>query len=368
MIKINYYLLIIKKNSMKSINKINNNWILQFKKPLIISGPCSAETYDQVIKTAKILKKNSIQIFRAGIWKPRTKPGNFEGIGEIGLKWLQKVKKETGMIVATEVANATHVKYAIEYDVDILWLGARSTVNPFTVQEIAESLKNTDKIILIKNPINPDFDLWIGAIERLLAQGVENIGVIHRGFSPYNGAPYRNIATWKVALYFRKIFPNIPILFDPSHVCGHKKGLLAFVQQALNYAYDGLMIESHNDPDSAWSDAKQQITPDSLLEFLKCLEHKHKNTKQKLDVLRLQINELDHNLIYLLSERFKLSNIIGKIKNKYNLPIMQNNKWEQIINKFKPYLFKLDISLFFSKKLLNSIHEESVNIQNKVMS
>lgn len=306
---------------MQSINKINNDWLLRFKKPLIISGPCSAETYDQVIETARSLRKNSIQIFRAGIWKPRTKPGNFEGIGEIGLKWLQKVKEETGMMIATEVANATHAKYAIKYNIDILWIGARSTVNPFTVQEIAESLKDTDKIILIKNPINTDFDLWIGAIDRFIAQGIKNVGVIHRGFYPYNNAPFRNIPNWKIILYFREKIPNIPIFFDPSHICGQRKGLLTLSQNALNCGYNGLMIETHCNPNSAWSDAKQQITPNSLLEKIKCLEFRNKISKQKLDILRLQLSEIDNNIIYLLSEKFKLSNIISKLKKKYNLPL-----------------------------------------------
>lgn len=352
---------------MQYFNKINNNWILRFKKPLIISGPCSAENYYQVLETAKRLSKYSIQIFRAGIWKPRTKPGSFEGIGEIGLKWLQKIKEETGMMVATEVANATHVKYALKYNIDVMWIGARSTVNPFTVQEIAESLKDTNKIILIKNPINPDFDLWIGAIERLIAQGIKNIGVIHRGFSPYNTASYRNIPTWKVVLYFRKILPNIPILFDPSHICGQRKGLLTLAQQALNCKHNGLMIETHYSPNNALSDAKQQITPESLLEYLKCLEFKNKKSRQKLDVIRLQIDELDNQILYLLSERFKLSNIIGKLKKKCNLSFVQNNRCEQMINKLKPYLNRLDISSDIYKILLKSIHKESFDIQNKTM-
>lgn len=348
---------------MQTLDKINKDWILCFKQPLIISGPCSAETQEQVLETAHRLNKSLIQIFRAGIWKPRTKPGSFEGIGEIGLKWLQKVKEETGMLIATEVANATHVKHAIAYNIDILWIGARSTVNPFTVQEIAESLKNTDKIILIKNPINPDFDLWIGAIERLIAQGIKNIGVIHRGFSSYKNAPYRNIPMWNMALDFIKKYPNIPILCDPSHICGKKQGLYKIAQQSLNCGYNGLIVETHCKPDEAWSDAKQQITPEKLLEILKHIEYIKKKSRQKLDVLRLQIDEQDHNILSLLSERFKLSNDIGKLKNKYHLPIIQNNRWEQMINELKPYVKKLSISEDFYNILLNSIHKESVNIQ-----
>lgn len=320
---------------MQIFDKINNDWILQFKKPLIISGPCSAETQEQILETAIKLSKASIQVFRAGIWKPRTKPGTFEGIGKIGLKWLQKVKEETGMLLATEIANATHVKYALEHNIDFLWIGARSTVNPFSVQEIAESLKDTDKIILIKNPIHPEFDLLRGAIERLIKQGIKNIGVIHRGFSAYKNSPYRNVPNWRMTLDFRLRFPNIPILFDPSHICGQRKGISKIAQQALFCEYNGLMIETHCKPDEAWSDAKQQITPERLLEILKSLEFRKKNTRQKLEVLLLQIDEKDRHIISLLSERFKLSTIFGKLKINYNLPIVQHNRWEQIIDELK---------------------------------
>jgi chorismate mutase len=350
---------------MQTIYKIKNDWILQFKKPLIISGPCSAETQEQVLETALKLRKASIQIFRAGIWKPRTRPGSFEGIGEIGLKWLQKVKEETGMMVATEVANATHVKYAIAYNIDILWIGARSTVNPFTVQEIAESLKDTKKIILIKNPIHPDFDLWIGAIERLLAQGIKNIGVIHRGFYSYKNAPYRNIPNWNMALDFIIRFPNIPILCDPSHICGQRKSISNIVQQALCCEFNGIMVETHCSPERAWSDAKQQITPEKLVEILKSIEFIKKNPRQNLEILRIQIDEKDYHILSLLSDRFKLANIIGKLKKKYDLPIVQHNRWKQILKKLKPYVKNLEISEDFFYILLNSIHKESVNFQSK---
>lgn len=352
---------------MKTIDKINNNWIQRFSRPLIISGPCSAETQDQVLETAYRLNKASIQIFRSGIWKPRTKPGHFEGIGETGLKWLQKVKEETGMMVASEVANATHVKYALAYNIDILWIGARSTVNPFSVQEIAESLKDTDKIILIKNPIHPELDIWIGAIERLIAQGIKNIGIIHRGFSAYKKDPYRNTPNWSLALDFRKRFPNIPILCDPSHICGQRKDLFKVAQQALIFEFNGLMIETHCSPDNAWSDAKQQITPENLLELLKCIELINKNIRQKLDVLRHQIDEIDHHILSFLSERFKLSNIIGKLKKNYHLPIIQLNRWKQMIDEFKPYVKKLYISEDIFEILLEHIHKESVKIQNRAM-
>lgn len=322
-------------NIMQTFDKINNDWILQFKKPLIISGPCSAETEEQILETAIKLSKASIQVFRAGIWKPRTKPGTFEGIGEKGFKWLQKVKEETGMLLATEVANATHVNSALKHNIDFLWIGARSTVNPFFVQEIAESLKDTDKIILIKNPIHPEFDLLKGAIERLLAQGIKKIGIIHRGFSAYKNSHYRNVPNWKMALDFRLRFPNIPILFDPSHICGQRKGISNIAQQAIFCEYNGLMIETHCKPDEAWSDSKQQITPERLLEILKSLEFRKKNTRQKLEVLLLQIDEQDRHIISLFSDRFKLSTIFGKLKINDNLPIVQHNRWEQIIDELK---------------------------------
>ncbi len=320
---------------MQTIDKISNDWILQFKKPLIISGPCSAETQDQVLKTASKLSKASIQVFRAGIWKPRTRPGTFEGIGEIGLKWLQKVKEETGMLTAIEVANATHVKDALSYNIDLLWIGARSTVNPFSVQEIAEALKDTDKIILIKNPIHPEFELLKGAIERLSAQKIKKIGVIHRGFSAYKDSNYRNIPNWRMALDFIIRFPNMPILFDPSHICGQRAGISKIAQQALNYEFTGLMVETHCNPDEAWSDAKQQITPDKLFEILKSLEYRKKNPKQKLEVLRLQIDEKENHILSLLSERIKLSTIIDKLKKNYNLPIVHHNRLDQIIDELK---------------------------------
>lgn len=350
---------------MQTFDKINNDWIRQFDIPLLISGPCSAETQNQVIETATRLSQASIQIFRAGIWKPRTKPGHFEGIGEKGLKWLQKVKEETGMFVATEVANATHVKYAIAYNIDILWIGARSTVNPFTLQEIAESLKKTDKIILIKNPIHPDIDLWVGAIERLIAQGIKNIGVIHRGFSTYKTNKYRNLPYWKVALDLIKILPNIPILFDPSHISGKRKGIYSIAQQAIFCEYSGLMVETHCNPDEALSDANQQITPEKFLEMLKCLELLNKNPRQKLDVLLLQIFEFNYNILYLLSEIFKLSNIIGKLKNNCHFPIIQHNLWKQMIDELKPNVKKLYLSDNFSEKLFQFIYKEYVNIQNR---
>ena len=245
-----------------NLQNLENNWIKEFSNPLIIAGPCSAESESQMLETAKRIKESNadVPIFRAGIWKPRTKPNGFEGVGVIGLNWLKKVKEEYGFKTATEVANAHHVAAALEADVDILWIGARSTVNPFTVQEIAEALKGTDKPVLVKNPVNPDLALWIGALERLLGQNVKNLGVLHRGFSTYQKTKYRNIPNWQIALDFKNQFPNIPMLVDPSHICGNRTGLAGIAQEALNVGYEGMMIETHCTPDEAWSDAAQQIT------------------------------------------------------------------------------------------------------------
>ena len=252
------------------LKNIENTWLDQYAKPLVIAGPCSAESELQMLETAERMQKSGAQIpiFRAGIWKPRTKPNGFEGVGVIGLNWLKKVKEEFGFQTATEAANAHHVAAALEADVDVLWIGARSTVNPFTVQEIAEALQGTDKTVLVKNPVNPDLALWIGAVERLVAKDIKNIGVIHRGFSTYHKTRYRNVPNWQIALDFKNQHPNIPMLVDPSHICGNRTMLASVTQEALNVGYDGLIIETHSNPDAAWSDAAQQITPETLAKLL----------------------------------------------------------------------------------------------------
>ena len=316
--------------------------------------------------------KSYIQVFRAGIWKPRTKPGSFEGIGEIGLQWLKKVKRETGMLTATEIANATHVKAALSYDIDILWIGARSTVNPFTMQEIAESLKNTEKIILVKNPIHPDFDLWVGALERLATQGVKKIGVIHRGFSTYKKSPYRNQPCWQIALDFKDKYPNIPILCDPSHICGEREGIEIVAQQAFNFRYNGLMVETHRNPNEAWSDAKQQITPERLLEILKSIELCKENNTQdikfqnKLSSLRTRIDELDYNILALLAQRLQLVRDIGILKKSNNIAIFQPKRWEKITEKLEIFGQNLGLSEKFIENFLKMIHQESISTQNQI--
>ena len=251
------------------ITAANSNWLTQMNltHPLVIAGPCSAETEAQVLQIARELKNSDVSIFRAGIWKPRTRPGGFEGVGAIGLKWLQKAKAETGLLMAVEVANAAHVKLALEHDIDVLWIGARTTVNPFAVQEIADALQNTDKIVLVKNPVNPDLSLWIGGVERLYGAGIKNLGVIHRGFSVYEKTKYRNNPEWQVAIDLQNRFPLLPLICDPSHITGRRDMIQEVSQQALDLNYDGLIIETHNDPDNAWSDAAQQVTPDRLKEI-----------------------------------------------------------------------------------------------------
>ena len=250
------------------------SWLDDFKlnHPLVIAGPCSAETEDQVLKIAHDLKNTDVSIYRAGIWKPRTRPGMFEGVGAIGLKWLDKVKKETGLLTATEVANASHVKLALEYDIDVLWIGARSTVSPFIVQEIADALKDTDKIVLVKNPVNPDLSLWLGGLERLYSSNIKKLGVIHRGFSTYEKSKYRNNPEWQLPIELQNRFPDIPLICDPSHIAGRRDILQDISQTALDLNFDGLMIETHIDPDNAWSDAAQQITPEVLVQMMEDLK------------------------------------------------------------------------------------------------
>ena len=350
----------------------NNNWINQFEKPLIIGGPCSAESEKQMMTIAEEIDKDYVKVFRAGIWKPRTKPNCFEGVGAIGLNWLKKVKDEYGMMIATEIANANHAKLALEYDVDVLWIGARSTVNPFTVQEIAEALRDTDKIVLVKNPVNPDLDLWIGALERLAGQGIKNLGAIHRGFSTYKKTKYRNNPQWQIALDFKNKLPNIPMICDPSHICGNREGLFDVSQQAFNFEYDGLMIETHCNPDEAWSDAAQQITPARLKEILVDLELRQSDDpdaiyKTGIDNLRHQIDELDSSILDTIAQRMKVANAIGNLKKEHNVAVFQPERWKQIQENAVKAGASLGLSEDFIDKLLQALHQESVAQQNNIM-
>ena len=339
-----------------------NAWVGQFEKPLVIAGPCSAESEKQMLEIAENLDKNDVPVFRAGIWKPRTKPNSFEGVGAIGLKWLKKVKEEFGFITATEVATSNHVKLAVENDVDWLWIGARSTANPFTVQEIAETLKGTDKTVLVKNPVNPDLELWIGAIERLQSQNIQKIGAIHRGFSTYKKTKYRNNPQWQIALDFMDKMPEIPMICDPSHICGNREGIFDVAQQAFNFEYSGLMIETHNNPDQAWSDAKQQITPESLLEILKKLELRKSNDEDavyhsQLNLLRNEIDETDQSILEMLAQRMSVSLKIGELKKEHNVAIYQPERWKLIRDNAIEQGKKLGLSEEFIDKFIKSIHQ-----------
>ena len=355
------------------LNSLQNLWKNKYKNPIIIAGPCSAESEIQMMETAERIKNSGLEIpiFRAGIWKPRTKPNGFEGVGVIGLGWLKKVKETYGFETATEVANAHHVEAALKADVDILWIGARSTVNPFTIQEIAEALEGTEKIILVKNPVNPDLALWIGAFERLLAKNITNLGGIHRGFSTYQKTNYRNTPKWQIALDLKNQFPNIPLFIDPSHICGRRDTLAEVTQNAINLNYDGVMIESHCDPDEAWSDAKQQITPEVLAELISNLKIRNAHSDHLEDQLlqnRSIISDLDHQLIELLSERMKISEKIGAYKKTHNISVFQPERWKKITEYTMQKANDNNISTHFIEKLFKAIHEESVELQNGIMN
>ena len=356
---------------LKYLKKLENNWVQDIPSPLIIAGPCSAESESQMLDTAKRIKESTdaVSIFRAGIWKPRTKPNGFEGVGVIGLNWLKKVKEEYGFKTATEVANAHHVAAALQADVDILWIGARSTVNPFTVQEIAEALKGTDKPVLVKNPVNPDLALWIGALERLLGQDVKNLGVIHRGFSTYQKTKYRNIPNWQIALDFKQQFPNIPMLVDPSHICGNRTGLAGIAQEALNVGYEGMIIETHCNPDEAWSDASQQITPEVLSDLIANLQIRNSDISAFDDEMgrhRTLISDLDFQLIEILAHRMKISEKIGTLKKENNIAIFQPERWKIITEYAAQKADETGMSPDFIEKVFKAIHEESIEIQNNI--
>ena len=341
--------------------------------PLVIAGPCSAETEDQVLKIAHELKDTAVSYYRAGIWKPRTRPGKFEGVGAIGLKWLQKVKEETGLKTATEVANKAHVDLALEYDVDLLWIGARSTVSPFIIQEIADALEGTDKIVLVKNPVNPDLSLWLGAVERLHTANIKKLGVIHRGFSTYEKTKYRNIPEWQLAIELQTKFPDLPIINDPSHITGKRDMIFDVSQTALDLNFDGLMIETHHDPDNAWSDAAQQVTPQRLVQIMKDLRIRKETDEEaeynsKLSNLRAQIDVLDNQLIDLLGKRMKVSDGIGELKKQKNVAVLQSNRWNAILGNMILEGEQRGLSEEFILKMFKAIHQESINHQEKIIN
>lgn len=355
-------------------NKKLRNWLDDFDldHPLVIAGPCSAETESQVLGIAHELKNSDVSIFRAGIWKPRTRPGNFEGVGSIGLKWLQKVKKETGLLVTTEVANANHVKIALDHDIDVLWIGARSTVSPFIVQEIADALKNTDKIVLLKNPVNPDLSLWYGGIERLYTANIKKLGVIHRGFSTYSKTKFRNNPEWQIPIELQNKFPDLPLICDPSHICGRRDIIKQTSQKALDLNFDGLMIETHNDPDNAWSDAAQQITPKTLINLMKDLVIRKESLEEKsfineLENLRIKIDNADSQILDIIGNRMKVSEEIGKIKKNQNVAILQSARWNDILEKMISDGKEKGLSEDFILKIFKAIHQESINHQEKIL-
>ena len=345
----------------------------QLNHPLVIAGPCSAETEDQVLKIAHELKNSDVSIFRAGIWKPRTRPGGFEGVGEIGLKWLQKAKAETGLLMATEVATAAHVKLALEHDIDVLWIGARTTVNPFAVQEIADALQGTDKIVLLKNPVNPDLSLWIGGLERLYNANIKKLGVIHRGFSTYEKTKYRNNPEWQIAIDLQNRFPDLPLICDPSHITGRRDMIQEVSQQALDLNYDGLIIETHIDPDNAWSDAAQQVTPATLKQMfinlrVRKVTDDESEYNQKMAKLRMQIDEFDGKLLEILGNRMKVADKIGLLKKEKNVAILQNQRWNEILGKMILEGEEKGLSNEFVMQLFKAIHQESISHQEKVIN
>ena len=341
--------------------------------PLVIGGPCSAETEDQVLKIAHELKTTDVSIYRAGIWKPRTRPGMFEGVGAIGLKWLEKVKKETGLLIATEVANASHVKLALQHDIDVLWIGARSTVSPFIVQEIADALRDTNKIVLVKNPVNPDLSLWLGGIERLYSANIKNLGVIHRGFSTYEKTKYRNNPEWQLPIELQNRFPDLPLICDPSHIAGRRDILQDISQTALDLNFDGLMIETHINPDKAWSDAAQQITPKVLVKMMGDLKmrkvtNEEIDYKNSLNTLRTQIDVIDHGLLDTLGKRMKVAIEIGNLKKKKNVAVLQTKRWNEILGKMILDGEEKGLSEEFILRMFKAIHQESINHQKKVIN
>ncbi len=357
-------------NSISTID-IDATWN---KRPLIISGPCSAETETQLLDTSLRLRATGkVDILRAGIWKPRTRPGNFEGVGAIGLPWLQQARRLTGLPVMVEVANAAQVEAALKHDIDIFWIGARTTVNPFSIQEVADALKGVHIPVFIKNPINPDLELWIGAVERIAVAGIERIALIHRGFSSYGNKRFRNAPMWHLAIEMKRLFSSLPFIIDPSHICGNRILLAEVAQHAVDLHYEGVMIEAHADPDDAWSDAAQQITPESLSALLDGIvwrteditsEDLHKKLKQ----FRNEINHLDDKVLELLADRMRIAEEIGKYKKDHDITILQTSRWNEILERLSQRCSMLGLSEHFIKQYFEVIHLESIRHQDMVMN
>lgn len=354
------------------INPIKE-WLPHINNPLLISGPCSLETEQQALETAKLLAKDPrVFVYRGGVWKPRTRPGSFEGVGSIGLKWLQMVKKETGLPVGTEVANAQHTEEALNAGLDVIWIGARSTASPFVVQEIADVVKGSNAVVMVKNPVNPDVQLWMGAIERIYQAGIKNIVAIHRGFTPFRDSVYRNYPNWKTVIELRRLMPNLPIICDPSHIAGKRELLFEIAQKAFDMGMEGLMIESHIDPSCALSDAAQQVTPADLSKLLDRLVIRHQTAnnpdfENRLDMLRSRIDAIDSELLEMLSSRVAIVKEIGRYKKENNVTALQINRWSQLMDNRVNIGKKLELNETFVKILFQLIHEDSVRMQTEIM-
>ena len=346
---------------------------MEQKRPLIISGPCSAESREQVLSTAQALAATGkVDVLRAGIWKPRTKPGNFEGYGVTALPWLAEAREITGLPITTEVANAKHVEDASKFDLDMFWVGARTVSNPFSMQEVAEALRGTDKMVYVKNPVSADIDLWVGGVERLLACGIKNIGLIHRGFSGYGAGDLRNAPRWHLALEMRRRMPDLPMICDPSHICGSRQYIQDIAQQAADLGYDGFMIESHICPEKALSDSKQQLTPEDFAKVIESIKWRAEASNSEsfqnaILGLREQIDSLDRQILQLIAQRMNVAENIGRIKRENNVRILQTIRWESIAERTLARSASLGLSVEFLQTLLDAIHVESINHQNKIM-
>ncbi len=342
------------------------------RKPVLIAGPCSAETEDQVMTTARGVKELGLEVFRSGIWKPRTRPGSFEGVGSVGLRWLQRVKAETGLLTAIEVANVKHVYEALKAGIDILWIGARTSVNPFAIQEIADALAGVDIPVLVKNPVNPDVELWLGAIERLNKAGITRIAALHRGFSGVEKSPLRNEPQWQIPIEVRRRLPDLPMFCDPSHIAGRRDLLRDIAQRAVNLDFHGLMIETHCAPDQAWSDAKQQVTPQQLGEILGGLVLREANSadsdyQRQLSELREAIDQLDGDLLSVLARRMDVVGQIGRIKKQNGITVLQAGRWDQIVKRVHLRGAESGLSHDFIDIVFKAIHEESINKQQRIL-
>jgi chorismate mutase len=353
---------------------MDKNWINTYgAHPLYIAGPCSAETFEQLRTTSLAVQRLGIRLVRAGVWKPRTRPNSFEGVGIEALRWIQEIKQETGLAFAIEVANPQHVEAALKHDIDVLWIGARSTVNPFTVQEIADALQGTNKPVLVKNPINPDLSLWLGAFERLAGRGIQQLGAIHRGFSHFGESRYRNLPTWQIPIELKRHMPDLPLLCDPSHIAGDSRMIAELSQMALDLNYDGLMIETHPDPTQAWSDARQQVTPEQLAGIFESLRKrdpasKHPEFSDKLDEIRDQIDQADRELLEALHRRMELVERIGAYKRDKNIAILDLQRWSEVFDTRPQWGKKLGLKKPFVKELYKLVHQASIKKQTKIMN